>query len=328
MSLYSYKVALHRFQVCLPDFLQAETIIPSFSPFQCEKEGNVVLSGSPFQCEKEGNVVLSGSPFQCEKEGNVLFRMEVCLGVACDVSDLDEIGQFDCGGAVHGVYQLQDGGYLFSISLPGENAPLACQMQANADFSICRATLTGDSLSSQRFGLNNALMMAYAFAAAPLDTLLIHASVIRHAGYGYLFTAPSGTGKSTHTHLWYKHIPGCDLMNDDNPVVRIVDGQTRIYGSPWSGKTPCYRNIWAPVGAITRIEQKPENTIRRMQPIEAFATLLPAVSSMKWDRRVYVSICDTISRLLQITPVFWLGCRPDEEAARVCFEAVAVRGKD
>ena len=51
--------------------------------------------------------------------------------------------------------------------------------------------------------------------------MLMHASVIRHQGKGYLMTAPSGTGKSTHTRLWYDNIPGCDLMNDDNPVVRI-----------------------------------------------------------------------------------------------------------
>lgn len=289
----TYLVGLHRLQVNLPEKLNANELIPSFSPFVCEEEGNV------------------------------LFRMEVSVGDACDVGALSEIGQFDCGGANHGVYKTDDG-YVFAISLPGEGAPLACQMHANSDFSRCEAVLMEGSLVQQNFGLNNALMMAYAFAAATQDTLLIHASVIRHAGYGYLFTAPSGTGKSTHTHLWYKHIPGCDLMNDDNPVVRIVDGEAHIFGSPWSGKTPCYRNIWAPIGAITRIEQRLENKIRRMPPVEAFATLLPAVSSMKWDKRVYLGICDTISHLLTTVPVYWLGCRPDEEAARVCFEAVHI----
>ena len=298
MSLSTYRGARHRFQVSLPDTLKPENIIPSFSPFTCEEEGDV------------------------------LFRMDVEIGQAQHPDSLDEIGQFDCGGANHGVYVTDDGGYVFEISLPGENAPLACQMQANADFSCCKAVVMEGGLQQQNFGLNNALMMAFAFAAAPFDTLLIHASVIRHAGYGYLFTAPSGTGKSTHTHLWYTYIPGCDLMNDDNPVVRIIDGRALVFGSPWSGKTPCYRNIYAPIGAITRIEQRPENSVRRMAPIEAFATLLPAVSSMKWDRRVYMSICDTISSLLTITPVYWLGCRPDEEAARVCFEAVHVKTKE
>ena len=296
MITQRYKVALHRVEVELPETLPASDIIPSFSPFVCEEEGDV------------------------------LFRMSVSLGTAPSFAHMTEVGQFDCGGANHGVYRADDGGYAFEISLPDcDGGALSCCMTTNADFSQCHAVLTGERMRQHQFGLNNALMMAFAFAAAEQDTLLVHASVIRNAGYGYLFTAPSGTGKSTHTHLWYKYIPGSDLMNDDNPVVRIVDGETRIYGSPWSGKTPCYRNIWAPVGAITRIEQKPENTIRRMAPVEAFATLLPAVSSMKWDARVYKGICNCISRLLRNTPVYLLGCRPDEEAAHVSHDAIAVR---
>ncbi|MBO4800931.1 MAG: hypothetical protein J5545_03600 [Bacteroidaceae bacterium] len=296
MTTQRYKVALHRVEVQLPETLQPQDIIPSFSPFVCEEEGDV------------------------------LFCMTVEIGMAPDFSHLTEVGQFDCGGANHGVYLAADGGYAFEISLPAcEGGTLSCCMTSNANFSRCHVVLTGQHLRQHQFGLNNALMMAFAFAAAEQDTLLVHASVIRNNGYGYLFTAPSGTGKSTHTHLWYKYIPGSDLMNDDNPVVRIVDGETRIYGSPWSGKTPCYRNIWAPVGAITRIEQKPENTIRRMAPVEAFAMLLPAVSSMKWDKRVYQGICQCISRLLSLTPVYLLGCRPDEEAAHVSHDAIAVR---
>ena len=296
MNTSYYQIALHRVVVRLADGLDVATLLPSFSPFVCKEEGAV------------------------------LFEMEVREGTAPDFHTMEEIGQFDCGGANHGVYRDADGSYAFEISMPScDGGLLSCCMMGDADFRHCQAVLTGTNMRQHQFGLNNAMMMAYAFAAATQDTLLIHASVIRNAGYGYLFTAPSGTGKSTHTHLWYKYIPGSDLMNDDNPVVRIVDGETRIYGSPWSGKTPCYRNIWAPVGAITRIEQKPENTIRRMAPVEAFATLLPAVSSMKWDRRVYEGICQCISKLLRTTPVFWLGCRPDEEAARVCYEAVAVK---
>lgn len=296
MNTFYYRIAEHRISIAFPDGLDGNTLIPSFSPFISEKEGDVIL------------------------------EMEVVEGTAPDFHALEEIGQFDCGGANHGVYRDADGGYSFEISLPTcDGGALSCCLTANADFSRCRSVLVGTTARQHQFGLNNALMIAYAFSTAPYDTLLVHASVIRHQGYGYLFTAPSGTGKSTHTHLWYKYIPGCDLMNDDNPIVRIIDGETRIFGSPWSGKTPCYRNIWAPVGAITRLEQRPENTIRRMAPVEAFAALLPAVSSMKWDERVYGSICQTLSKLLRLTAIYWLGCRPDEEAARVCYEAIAVK---
>jgi hypothetical protein len=296
MRHHRYKVARHLTEVCLDnDSLDISQLLPSFSPFVSDDEGTPVLT------------------------------MTVSQGSAPDFSHLEEIGQFDCGGANHGVYITDDGCYAFEISLPEMNGgTLCCCMEANKDFSQCHATLTGNSLHEHQFGLNNAMMMAFAFATATMDTLLIHASVIRNDGYGYLFTAPSGTGKSTHTHLWYKHIPGSDLMNDDNPVVRIVGNECRIYGSPWSGKTPCYRNISAPVGAITRIEQSPVNEIERLKPIPAFATMLPAVSSMKWDRRVYNGVCDCIARLLTMTRIFLLRCRPDEEAARVCYNAIHV----
>ena len=88
------------------------------------------------------------------------------------------------------------------------------------------------------FGLNNALMLIFAFAGSRHDTLLIHASLVRQNGYGYAFIAKSGTGKSTHVSLWLRHLPGCDLMNDDNPIVRIIDGEAYIFGGPWNGKTP------------------------------------------------------------------------------------------
>lgn len=232
----------------------------------------------------------------------------------------DEVGQFDCGGCNHGVYLMKDGGYRFEVS--DVRGQLCSVMQSNADFSQCVVSLYGETWNQRNFGLNNAMMMAYSFAFATQGTLLVHASVIRKDGYGYLMTAPSGTGKSTHTHLWYKNIPGCDLMNDDNPIVRVTGDDAIIYGSPWSGKTPCYKNTQAPIGAFVRIQQRPENTIRQMRAVEAFATLLPAVSSMKWDARVYHGICDTVSLLLGKVRVFELGCLPNEEAALLCYETV------
>ena len=295
MKKFLYKVARHRLLVQAGDIgTDLQTLIPSFAPFTCAEEGDV------------------------------LFVMTVAEGCGPDFSTWDEIGQFDCGGANHGVYLSAGGSYGFEISLPGVSGGwLSCRMAASADFSECEVWLLPARVpTQQRFGLNNALMIAFAFAAATHNTLLVHASVIRKDGYGYLFTAPSGTGKSTHTHLWYKYLGGCDLMNDDNPVVRVIDGEAIVFGSPWSGKTPCYRNIEAPIGAITHLAQAPVNAIHRLPVVEAFAVLLPAVSSMKWDRRVYNGICETLSHLLALTPVWHLDCLPDAEAAHVCYEAI------
>ena len=271
--------------------------------------------------ENNDDLIPSFAPFRLQDEpAELLFTMLVDDNLDWPQQS-DEIGQFDCGGCNHGVYRTDDGGYLYSIH--DIHDVLCSRMQSNADFSECSVSLYGKTWVQRNYGLNNALMMAYAFASACSATMLMHASVIRQGGKGYLMTAPSGTGKSTHTRLWYDNIPGCDLMNDDNPVVRIVDGQAVVYGSPWSGKTRCYRNIQAPVGGIVRIQQRPENTIRRLSPVEAFCNLLPAMSNMKWDKRVYNGICDGISQLIQLVGVHELGCLPNAEAAILCHDTIA-----
>ena len=106
-------------------------------------------------------------------------------------------------------------------------------------------------------------------------------------------------------------------MNDDNPVVRIIDGKAFIYGSPWSGKTPCYRNIKAPLGGIALIKRAESNSLERLRPIDAFITLLPACSTMKWDERIYRCNGDTVTKMIETTPVYTLHCLPDKDSAVV-----------
>ena len=274
------------------DYTDGTSLIPSFTPFVIGR--------------------------MC-KEESLLLRLYVDDKLQPKKENRERIGDFDTGNGNVIVDRFPDSSYQYIIKdLEGR---ACCLLQTNADFNDCRCALNGDFFMRQ-YALNNAVMMAYAFSTAPYGTLLVHASVIRCDGRAYMMTAPSGTGKSTHTRLWYDHIPGCDLMNDDNPVLRIVDGEPVVYGSPWSGKTPCYRNISAPLGAVVRIQQRPANSIRRLSPVEALAALLPAMSSMKWDKRVYGGVYDTVTRLIGLRAVYELGCLPNAEAALLCHDTV------
>lgn len=232
----------------------------------------------------------------------------------------EEIGQFDCAGNNHGVYLLEDGSYQILVSDCAERQ--ACFLQAKGDFSEGIVALNGN-YNMRTFGLNNALMMMFAFAASDKDTVLMHASVIRKDGKGYLCLGVSGTGKSTHTGNWLKYIPGTDLMNDDNPVVRIVDGVATVFGSPWSGKTPCYRNVEAPIGGFLQLKQAPHNMIRRQTVVESFASLLPSCSVMKWDHRDYIGTCDTVQKIIETTPTYYMENLPNEEAVQMSYNAMA-----
>ena len=232
----------------------------------------------------------------------------------------ERIRKFDTGNGETVVDLIDDGGYQYIIKdIKGAECAL---LLSNKDFTECRCALNGN-YNMRSFGLNNALMLIFAFAGSRQDTLLIHASLVRQNGYGYAFTAKSGTGKSTHVSLWLRHIPGCDLMNDDNPIVRIIDGQPYIYGGPWSGKTPCYRNVKARLGAITRIDRAPANSVDRLAPIDAFASLLPSCSSMKWDEDIFRRICNTVTKIVETTPIYTLHCLPNKEAAILCNKTIS-----
>ena len=163
-----------------------------------------------------------------------------------------------------------------------------------------------------------ALKMMYDLATAEKDTLHVHAAVVSCGGKGYLFLGPSGTGKSTHAQLWIKHIGGTELVNDDNPVVR--DGI--VYGSPWSGKTPCYRNVSYPIGGIVMLSQAPYNKIRRLSGIEAYVDLAESVGGKFWDSRIAEGLHQAENRVASTIPVWHLECLPDEAAARLCHDTI------
>ena len=218
------------------------------------------------------------------------------------------------------LYQI-DGGYLFEMA-PLGNVPVCGWLKTSFDFSS--AFLKVEKAKS--FCVNNALMLLYAFRTAGMSTLEMHASVTVKDGKGFLFLGQSGTGKSTHSSLWLKNIPGTHLLNDDNPVVRFLDGEARVYGSPWSGKTPCYRNEDYPIGAFVRINRAPYNAIHRQNVTESFASISSSSSGLRAIRSIGDGLFTTISSLIQSIPCYVLDCLPDDDAAFVCSNEVLKNG--
>jgi len=264
----------------------------------------------------------SFEPFRIDKSSSELFFQLTIDDALKPISKerREKIRDFDTGNGVTIVDSLNDGGYQFIIK--DINGVDCCLLETNKDFSDCKCALNGN-YDMRTFGLNNALMLIFAFAGSRTHLLLIHASLVRKNGYGYAFIAKSGTGKSTQVSMWLRYIPGCDLMNDDNPIIRIIDDQPYIYGGPWSGKTPCYRNVKAKLRAVTRINRATRNSINKLSPIEAFASILPSCSSMKWDIEIYNNICNTITKVIETTGIYTLNCLPNKEAAIVCHKMVS-----
>jgi hypothetical protein len=208
---------------------------------------------------------------------------------------------------------------VFEFHWHGETAGwLVC----SDDYSMGRLITTG---RHEKMAIDNALMIMFALATADKGTVLFHAAAVSHEGRGYMFLGPSGTGKSTHASLWQRYIAGTALVNDDNPVVRIdEDGIATVYGSPWSGKTPCYRNVSYPLSGIVVLSQAPYNKIQRLSGIYAYAALVESISGKRWDERIADGLHQTENALASSVPVWHLECLPDEAAARLCCSNVKI----
>lgn len=168
-----------------------------------------------------------------------------------------------------------------------------------------------------------ALWIAYGVATLPLRTIAIHTSVIQYKGKTVLFLGESGTGKSTHTRLWRENIEGATLLNDDSPILRVIDGKVWMFGSPWSGKTPCYKTESYPLAACVRLSQAPHNKIRRLNIPQGYAAIHPSCPpDFAYDDALYDCISETLSDVLGQVPIFHLECLPDADAARLSCKTV------
>jgi len=246
--------------------------------------------------------------------GDTIFSLTTETGTAPDYAEelrQEEEGQdIICG-------KTPEGCPVFEFRWWNETAGwLVCA----ADYSEGRLVMTG---RHEKLAIDNALMVLYALATANKGTALFHASTVSYEGRAYMFLGKSGTGKSTHAGLWLKHIEGTALVNDDNPVVRVFDdAAARVYGSPWSGKTPCYRHVYYPLGGIVELSQAPYNKIVRLGGIQAYAALMPSISGKRWDAKIADGLHQTENALAMTVPMWHLACLPDEEAACVCCKTI------
>lgn len=173
------------------------------------------------------------------------------------------------------------------------------------------------SVQLLRFGL----WVAFGMMTAHRHRIAIHSSCIVNNGVAYLFLGESGTGKSTHTRLWRENIPGSVLLNDDSPIIVAENGSVEIYGSPWSGKTPCYKQEHYPLGGCVRLSQAPYNKMEKLPLLRAYGSLHPSTPpEFAYDNDLYDGISSTLDKVLTSVPIWHLDCLPDADAAKLSFK--------
>ena len=207
----------------------------------------------------------------------------------------------------------------FSVALAPED------LEREREMSIREARLEGraDPRHSLQYLETIALQRKIAERLLAFDTILFHGSAVAVDGACYLFTAKSGTGKSTHTRLWRELLGERAVMvNDDKPFLRIADGGVTAYGTPWNGKHRLGANIAVPLKAICILERGEENRIVPITAKEALPMLLQQ-SHRPADRRMLMKYLELLDGLAEGTAFYRLECNMDSDAARVSYEAMA-----
>lgn len=201
---------------------------------------------------------------------------------------------------------------------PGKDPYAMVEYGKNSQVRISYLRDSRDMVPESRYLLN---MLGLEKLLLCHDALILHASFIRWQGKGILFSAPSGTGKSTQASLWEKHREA-EVLNGDRAGIRYADGGWRAYGLPYAGTSRIFRNCSAPIRAIVILRQSPENRIRPMRAAEALRALLPEFSAHRWDSVFMNKVLDIAAELLRVIPVYCLECRPDQEAVQLLHDTL------
>ena len=150
---------------------------------------------------------------------------------------------------------------------------------------------------------------------------LLHSSCINYNGKAYLFTADSGTGKSTHTGLWKKYIPEVEFINDDKPAIRLIDGKYYACGTPWSGKTSLNSDVLLPVGGIALLKRGTVNTIAPADNKKAVTFILKQTQIP--DRNdILDKLVSLLDGFVRSTPIYDFACDISEEAVITSFQTL------
>lgn len=166
---------------------------------------------------------------------------------------------------------------------------------------------------------------AYQFCRALIgfDGFYLHSSAIEQDGRAYLFSGPSGMGKSTHTRLWQQMLGETAVVfNDDKPALRRMEDGWYAYGTPWCGKDGINRNRKVKLAGICFLKQAPENRIRRLDSMEGFSMFLTQTLHKELGAGEMAMLLGSADKLIREIPIFELENRPERLAAQLSYETM------
>lgn len=229
-------------------------------------------------------------------------------------------------------YKLAD--MVVNVSYETDYVEKQCKDYVSAETPEFNITVAADDVECEKqkadrdgypYGYLESLALYRKFCSTVIhkDILLFHSSAIAVDGKAYLFAAPSGTGKSTHTGLWRKVFGDRAVaVNDDKPLIKLSDGVLTVYGTPWDGKHRLSNNISVPVAGICFLTRGTENSIKKLAPMEALPEFLSQTFRPE-DEDGVRKMLELAMRITAEIPMWRLSCNISEEAAVVAYEGMS-----
>lgn len=219
----------------------------------------------------------------------------------------------ECQTAVYEVNGQHHRYYFWSAKSREKFVLLTYHLDDLRQYTIyVQSTDVDDLLSKLRlsafFALEKLMLHHHAFQ--------LHSSVIQWNGQGILFSAPSGTGKSTQAELW-RTLEDAQIINGDRGMIRLENGSYAVYGSPYAGTSGIYTNVSVPVRAIVVLSQAPENRLARLDALTAFNRIYRESTAPAWDADFVDQLSTLLIDLVERIPVYHLACRPDAGAVEI-----------
>ena len=165
----------------------------------------------------------------------------------------------------------------------------------------------------------NCLMMEHLIALN--DGFIFHTSFIEYNNKAILFTAPSGTGKSTQADLWNKY-KNAEIINGDRCAIRVIDGKVFAEGIPFAGSSQYCKKRTLEIAAVVYLRQAKVTTIKRLKGIEAFKKIWEGISVNTWDKADMEKVSGAAAKLISCVPVYLLSCTPDESAVLTLLKEI------
>lgn len=258
------------------------------------------------------NVWKKNRPLENFVSTNV-FNIDICLDCKYDNQIIYDKKNLS---SIYGLqYSLMDESKYMFFS---ENDPRHVLYTEKEDYSEWHLSLREDC-SDETF---MELLMAGFYSYISLkEALLMHASAISYKECGIVFTAPSGTGKTTQAELWQKY-RNAVILNGDKVFLKQETDGIHAWGSPWKGSSSYAENISVPLKAIVVLEQAEENSIRKLNGLEMLEKVIPNIFLPQWDMKCENAVLNFLNQVLQKIDIYLLQCCPDEDAVALVEETL------